>query len=99
MTSKSRRQYDEFAKIIPWASMGRSSMASQVGRSLLPIGVYDPSLPIWQYEGSSKEITNKDEDFERYIINIVGTAIRTGTEKLEAVDLTLLSRASSLHGR
>ena len=82
MTSKSRRQYDEFAKIIPWASMGRSSMASQVGRSLLPIGVYDPSLPIWQYEGSSKEITNKDEDFERYIINIVGTAIRTGTEKL-----------------
>ena len=62
--------------------MGRSSVASQVGRSLLPIGVYDPSLAVWQYEGTSREITNKDEDFEKYLINIVGTAIRTGTGKL-----------------
>ena len=82
MTKKSRRQYDEFAKIIPWASMGRSNTVSHVGRSLLPIGVYDPSLSIWKYEGSTKVITNRDKDFEKYIINIVGTAIRTGTGKL-----------------
>ena len=54
----------------------------KVGRSLLPIGVYDPSLPVWQYEGTSKEITNKDADFEKYLLNIVGTAIRTGTGKI-----------------
>ena len=82
MTGKSRRQYDEFAEIIPWSSMGRSSIASKVGRSLLPIGVYDPSIPMWNYEGSLKEISNRDEDFEQYLINIIGTAIRTGTGKL-----------------
>ena len=82
MRQKPRRQYDEFANIIPWASMGRSSIVSEVGRSLLPIGVYDPSLPVWQYEGTSKEITNKDTEFEKYLLNIVGTAIKTGTGKL-----------------
>ena len=82
MTEKSRRQYDEFAKIIPWASMGRSNIVSQVGRSLLPIGVYDPSLSLWEHGGARREITNRDEDFERYIINIVGTGIKTGTGKL-----------------
>ena len=30
--------------------MGQSSVVSELGRSLLPIGVYDPSLPFWQYE-------------------------------------------------
>ena len=82
MTGNRRRQYDEFAKIIPWASMGRPSIVSQVGRSLLPIGVYDPNLSVWKYEGSSTEISNRDENFEKYIMNIVGTAIRTGTGKL-----------------
>lgn len=82
MKRKPRRQYDEFTTIIPWASMGQSSVVSEVGRSLLPIGVYDPSLPVWQYEGSSKEITNMDADFEKYLLNIVGTAIHTGTGKL-----------------
>ena len=62
--------------------MGRASVVSEVGRSLLPIGVYDPSFPVSQYEGTSKEITNKDADFETYLMNIVGTAIRTGTGKI-----------------
>ena len=82
MTRKLRRHYDEFAKIIPWASMGRSTTVSEVGRSLLPIGVYDPRLPVWKYEGSSREVSNRDADFEKYLLNIVGTAIRTGTGKL-----------------
>ena len=82
MKHKPRRKYDEFGTIIPWASMGQSSVVSEVGRSLLPIGIYDPSLPVWQYEGSSKEITNRDADFEKYLLNIVGTAIQTGTGKL-----------------
>ena len=82
MRRKSRRQYDEFANIIPWASTGRSSIISTAGRSLLPIGVYDPSLPVWRYEGTSKEISNRDAEFERHLINVVGTAIRTGTGKL-----------------
>ena len=81
-TRKPRRQYDDFDKIIPWASMGRSSTASKVGRSLLPIGIFDSSLPISRYEGSSKEVSNRDADFEKYLLNIVGTAIRTGTGKL-----------------
>ena len=82
MTKKSRRQYDEFANIIPWASMGRSNIVSQVGRSLLPIGGYDPSLSLWEHGEATREITNRDENFERYIINIVGTGIKTGTGKL-----------------
>ena len=82
MKRKPRRQYDEFTTIIPWASMGQSSVVSDVGRSLLPIGVYDPSMPVWQYKGSSKEITNRDANFEKYLLNIVGTAIQTGTGKL-----------------
>ncbi|MDE0031018.1 MAG: serine protease [Deltaproteobacteria bacterium] len=48
----------------------------------MPIGVYNPSLPVWQYEGTAKEITNKDKEFEKYLLNIVGTAIKTGTGKL-----------------
>lgn len=79
---KPDRQYDDFAEIIPWASMGQSSVASEVGRSLLPIGIFDSNLPVSKYEGTSKEVSNKDADFEKYILNIVGTAIRTGTGKL-----------------
>ena len=82
MPRKTRRSYEEFGSIIPWASMGRPSVASQVGQSLLPIGVYDPNLSIWQYEGSQRVLTNTDKDFEKYLINIVGTAIHTGTGKL-----------------
>ena len=48
----------------------------------MPIGVYDRSLPVQQYEGTSKEITNRDAGFEKYLLNIVGTAILTGTGKL-----------------
>ena len=75
-------QYDDFERLIPWASMGRSSIASEVARSLLPIGIYDSSLPISKYEGSSKVVSARDADFEKYLLNIVGTAIRTGTGKL-----------------
>ena len=82
MTRKPDRQYDDFAEIIPWASMGQSSIASEVGRSLLPIGIFDSSLPVSQYEGSSKVVSNKDAGFEKYLLNIVGTAILTGTGKL-----------------
>lgn len=82
MTRKPRRQYDDFANIIPWASMGRQSIAAKVGQCLLPIGIFDSSLPISKYEGSSKEVSTRDADFEKYLLNIVGTAIRTGTGKL-----------------
>ena len=82
MTRKPRRQYDEFANIIPCASLGRPSVVSRVGASLLPIGVYDPNLAVWKYEGTPREVTSRHEDFEKYILNIVGTAIRSGTGKL-----------------
>lgn len=82
MTNKPRRHYDDFANIIPWASMGRQSIVSKVGQCLLPIGIFDSSLPVSQYEGSSKEVSTRDADFEKYLLNIVGTAIRTGTGKL-----------------
>ena len=82
MTGSSRRKYDDFARIIPWASMGRSSIASQVAQSLLPIGTYDHSIPTWEYEGTPKRVSNQDEDFEKHLLNIAGTGIRTGTGKL-----------------
>ena len=82
MTRPPRRKYDDFARIIPWASMGRSSIAAQVAQCLLPIGTYDSSLPTWEYEGTSKRVSNQDEDFEKHLLNIVGTGIRTGTGKL-----------------
>ena len=62
--------------------MGRPSIASEVGRSLVPIGIFDSSLPVPKHGGSSKEVSNRDADFEQYLLNIVGTAIRTGTGKL-----------------
>ena len=82
MTRKRRRQYDEFASIIPWASLGRPSVVSQVGASLIPIGVYDPNLAVWGHERTPREVSSGHDDFEKYIINIVGTAIRSGTGKL-----------------
>lgn len=82
MTRKPRRQYDDLANIIPWASMGPPSIASKVGQSLLPIGIFDSSLPISKYEGSSKEISSRDADFEKYLLNIVGAAILTGSGKM-----------------
>ena len=82
MTRKPRRQYEDFADMIPWASMGQPSIASKVGQCLLPIGIFDSSLPISKYEGSSKEVSSRDADFEKYLLNIVGTAILTGTGKL-----------------
>ena len=82
MTRKPRRQHEDLADMIPWASMGQPSIASKVSRYLLPIGNFDSSLPISQYEGYSKEVSSRDAGFERYLLNIVGTAILTGTGKL-----------------
>lgn len=62
--------------------MGQPSIASTVSRCLLPIGIFDSNLPISEYEGSSKEVSSRDADFEKYLLNIVGTAILTGTGKL-----------------
>ena len=82
MTRQPRRQYEDFADMIPWASMGQPSIASMVSRCLLPIGIFDSNLPISKYESFSKEVSSRDADFEKYLLNIVGTAILTGTGKL-----------------
>ena len=82
MRQNPRRKYDEIGRIIPWSSMGRPNVVQQVGNCLLPIGVFDPSLPDWQDGGTTKLISSRDADWEKYLMNIVGTSILTGTGKL-----------------
>lgn len=75
-------KYLEATKNIPWASMGRETVASKIGHSLLPVGVmpfeleqFDPSKPV-QFTDSN------DPNFENYLMHIVGTAIQVGEGKL-----------------
>ena len=77
MTERYRKQ----AADIPWSSLGRETVSSRLGRSLLPIGTlpydakpHDPASP--------RTIASDEEGFENYLMNIAGTAIQAGDGKL-----------------
>ena len=74
-------KYKELTKHIPWASSGRPTVASQVGLSLVPVGIlpydappYDPSKPPIMAD-------SQNPDFEQRLMNICGTAAQAGDGK------------------
>jgi hypothetical protein len=65
----------QFARI-PWASMGRASPAFLMGRSLVPLGLFDRPL-----SSGSGFVALGDDAYERHLMEIVGTGIQVGRGK------------------
>jgi hypothetical protein len=70
----------KIADAIPWGSLGRKSVASRVGLSLLPVGLlpfepvpFSPTMPV---------VDQHHPDIEKLLMNIVGTAIQADSGKL-----------------
>ena len=80
-------RYQRLTANIPWKSFGRKTIATQVKRSLLPVGIlpFKPEplaagsthFPVIEVNGA-----NFEEVFEKYFMNIVGSAIQAGDGKL-----------------
>lgn len=80
-------RYQRLTANIPWKSFGRKTIATQVKRSLLPVGIlpFEPEplqagsthFPVIEVNG-----TNFKGVFEKYFMNIVGSAIQAGDGKL-----------------
>lgn len=66
---------------IPWTSFGRETPASEVGRSLVPVGLFPFELAP-SINSSTKAVEVTSPGFEQYLMNIVGTAIQSGNGKL-----------------
>jgi hypothetical protein len=75
-------RYLEATKNIPWASAGRKTIASDVGLSLLSIGVLPYQPPKTDEQNPPLFIDSCHPDFEKYLMNILGTAIQAGEGKL-----------------
>lgn len=75
-------RYLQAASNIPWASPGRETTTFNVGRSLLAVGV----LPFKPQKIDEQHppifIDNRHPDFEKFLMNILGTAIQAGDGKL-----------------
>lgn len=74
--------YIRETKDIPWGSFGRRTVAFEVGRSLLPVGVQPEGRPTAAESDPGAAITNDDPKYIEYLMNIVGTAIQGGEGKL-----------------
>lgn len=84
--------YLEEAKRIPWKSLGRETVVSRIGRSLLPVGV----MPFKTLPFDPKEmpvISSDHPDMEKFLMNIIGTAIQADKYKL----VTCLHVAESIN--
>ena len=68
------------ADAIPWGSLGRETVASTVGRSLLPVGML-PFEPV-PFSKDAPAVDQNHPDVEKVLMNIVGTAIQVGPGKL-----------------
>lgn len=75
-------RYLEASEKIKWASFGRQTTTFEVGLSLLAIGVLPFEPPIIDEHNPPIFVDNHDTDFEKYLLNILGTAIQAGTGKL-----------------
>jgi len=73
--------YTEEAKRIPWKSLGRETTVSRIGRSLLPVGVL-PFTPLYVNPKEIPVISNDHPDSEKFLMNIIGTAIQAAKGKL-----------------
>lgn len=83
-----RRQFER----IPWASFGRRSPVSDVARSILPVGNFPSQLPP---SNAATSVRLGDPDYEKFLMEIVGTAFQAGKGKL----LTCWHVCEALHVR
>jgi len=75
-------KYEEKAKKIPWSSLGKETVLSKAGLSLLPIGIFTNDPPESKIGDEVQLITKEDNNFEDYLMNIIGTGIQSGDGKL-----------------
>lgn len=81
MAKRRKQQQRPVEKEIPWTSFGRETPAARVGRSLVPVGLYSFELKPFDPAGTpAVDLTEPDN--EKYLMNIVGTAIQVGDGKL-----------------
>ncbi|MFQ5863042.1 MAG: serine protease [Candidatus Brocadiales bacterium] len=74
-------KYQDLTKDIPWKSFGRETVTAKVGNSLVPVGIFPFDLPSLPSSGVPViEINARNAD--KYLMNIVGTAIQAGDGKL-----------------
>lgn len=75
--------YQKITKKIPWNSFGKKTVASRVGLSVVPVGIlpFQPIKPPYP-NGFPPLIHMDDSNIEKYLMNIVGTAIQAGNGKL-----------------
>jgi S1-C subfamily serine protease len=74
-------KYQDLTKNIPWKSFGKDSSTSKVGLSLVPVGIL-PFKPLPTHPNVLPAIHFNDPDAEKYLMNIVGTAIQACDGKL-----------------
>ncbi len=67
---------------IPWNSLGRETVTHRVGRSIVPVGVYPFDLAPFSSVEAIPAISGNHPEMEKYLMNIVGTAIQAGPGKL-----------------
>lgn len=70
-------------KDVPWSSMGRDTPLSRAGRSLVAVGPlpFEPAA-VRRPGDPLPQIGSEHPDFEKYLMEIVGTAIQVGEGKL-----------------
>lgn len=76
-------KYQDLTRNIPWKSFGRKTAVSKVGQSLVPVGVlpFTPQ-PVPADGIPVPVIPANSPDAEKFLMNIVGTAIQAGCGKL-----------------
>jgi len=74
------KKYQQLAKDIPWVSFGRETVASRLSKSIVPIG-FLPYKPL-SYAEESANMYITDPKPERYMMEILGTAIQVDEGKL-----------------
>ncbi|TVM03363.1 MAG: serine protease [Candidatus Brocadia sp. WS118] len=74
-------KYQDITKNLPWKSFGKETITSQVGRSIVPVGIlpFDPQPITTDYLPA---ISLNEQNAEQFLMNIVGTAIQAGNGKL-----------------
>lgn len=74
--------YFEKMKNISWNLRGKETVASRVGKSLFPIGIYNFDVPKHDPSKLPPVIESGDPNWEKYLMNIVGTGVYAGDGKL-----------------
>lgn len=74
-------KYQEITKDIPWGYLGRETVASTLGKSIVPVGIL-PFQPKPVENDKMPAISMREKGAEQFLMNIVGTAIQAGAGKL-----------------